>query len=431
MPETLGPFNLILLAIPGIGLRLALRILYSTRSRTASDPLRSVLSLASTLMIIVAVLGSLIALTGPAIVPLAIVGIVAALMVHDRLRRAEHRALLWTLTVAAQKGIPLSEAARAYADECEGDTGYRALRVAQAVEAGEPLSAAVRRARLRMAPAMRLALGLGERLGMLGPAMKQQLDDSQQADATLRDTIGRFVYLGFVLLAFANIMTFLMLKIVPVFEKMFQEFEVELPESTVLVIHLSNLAVNYWFLVPLAISIPLAFGSIFFIVMYLLENLHTDYSNRPVERFLLRPRRIVRIILALLPRSVLHLAALRYPIHGTSDRRHLVLHRLPAARPAGRLAAVPAVRWSAGDARAGGGRSPRPAALAGDRRGAVELSPAARGRVARASDGPDFRRGRLDRQPAAGEADLPGRCRRARRSRAGRQSALGPGGNGR
>jgi len=71
MPETLGPFNLILLAIPGIGLRLTLRILYGTRSRAASDPLRSVLSLASTLMIIMAVLGSLIALTGPAIVPLA------------------------------------------------------------------------------------------------------------------------------------------------------------------------------------------------------------------------------------------------------------------------------------------------------------------------------------------------------------------------
>ena len=145
-------------------------------------------------MIVLAIVGALIALTGPAIVSLGIVIIIAALMVHDRLRRAEHRALLWSLAVAAQKGIPLSEAARAYADECEGDTGYRALR------AWPRRSKAASRSQPRFAmPAcgwrrpMRLATRPGEALGMLGPAMKQQLDDSQQADAALRDTIGRFV----------------------------------------------------------------------------------------------------------------------------------------------------------------------------------------------------------------------------------------------
>jgi type II secretory pathway component PulF len=151
-----------------------------------------------------------------------------------------------------------------------------------------------------MAPAVRLAIRLGERLGMLGPAMKQQLDDTQQADAALRDTLVRFVHLGLLLLALATITTFLMLKVVPVYERMFYEFDAELPASTRLLIRLSNLVVNYWFLVPLAISIPLALGGIFLIVMYLWENLHTDYSDRPVERWLVRPRRIVRVVLALL-----------------------------------------------------------------------------------------------------------------------------------
>jgi type IV pilus assembly protein PilC len=292
MPETLGPLNLILLLIPGIALRFALRILYGPRSRVASDLLRTALSIAATLMIVIGLLGMLIALAGPAIIPLAILGIVAALMVHDRLRRAEHRALLWSLAVAAQKGIPLGEAARAYADETLGDTGSRSLRLAESVEAGHPLSDAVRRARLRMAPAMRLAVGLGQRLGMLGPAMKQQLDDSQQADAALRDVIGRFVYLGMLIVAFVNILLFMMIKIVPVYERMFFEFELELPATTKLVIHWSNFAVNHWFIIPLMVAIPLAILFLTMVVLYFIENLHTDFTDRPIEWFLTRPRRI-------------------------------------------------------------------------------------------------------------------------------------------
>lgn len=293
MPDTLGPLNLILLAIPGIALWFALRILYGKRTRIASDPLRTTLSIAATLMIVIAILGTLIALTGPAIVPLALLGIIAVLMVHDRLRRAEHRALLWSLTVAAQKGIPLGEAARAYADETLGDTGSRALRLAEAVEAGQPLSAAVRYARLRLAPAMRLAVGLGERLGMLGPAMKQQLDDSQQADAALRDVIGRFAYLGVVLIVLINILTFMMLKIVPVFDRMFQEFDLELPAATRFVISMSDVAVNYWYVGPMIIAIPMLILVLVMFVLYLKDNLHTDFNERPIEWFLMRPRRIV------------------------------------------------------------------------------------------------------------------------------------------
>src|SRR5687768_16021795 len=107
MPNSLGALNLILLAIPGIAVWFALRILYGTRARTASDPLYTTLSIAAALMVVLSILGTLLALTGLAIIPLAVLGIIAALMIHDRLRRAEHRALVWSLAVAAEKGIPL------------------------------------------------------------------------------------------------------------------------------------------------------------------------------------------------------------------------------------------------------------------------------------------------------------------------------------
>jgi type II secretory pathway component PulF len=247
MDGSLGAFSVILLAIPGIALRIAVRAVYGRRVAVMRDPLEAALSLASTLLIVLAVLGAIIGLIGVwwVLIVLGVMMLVALLTVADRLRRAEHRALLWSLSVAAQKGIPLNESARAFADETLGNTGVRATRLAQALEQGQSLGQATRVARLRMPPPMRLAVTLGESLGMLGPAMKQQLDDSQQADTALREAVVRFLYLGCVLWFFAAAIGFMMVKIVPVFERMFLEFELELPTPTLLVVNLSKFFVNY------------------------------------------------------------------------------------------------------------------------------------------------------------------------------------------
>src|SRR6185436_13106190 len=144
-------------------------------------------------------------------------------------RYSQHRALLWSLAAAAQRGVPLAEAARAYADETLGDTGLRALALAESIERGETLSTAVRIARLRMGAAIQLAVRLGERLGLLGPAIGQQLHDTQHIDAAVRDVFGRFVYLAVVVIVMMGISTFLMLRIMPVYQRMFQEFGIRLP----------------------------------------------------------------------------------------------------------------------------------------------------------------------------------------------------------
>jgi type II secretory pathway component PulF len=167
--------------------------------------------------------------------------------------------LIWALATTAERDIPLSETARAYADETLGDTGVRALALAEAIERGEPLSAAVRSARLRMGAAQKLAVRLGERLEHLGPAMRQQLRDSQQLDGVLRDVISRFLYACFVLFVMSIITTFVMLRIVPVLQKMFQEFGLNLPAITRLVINASNWYVmhGWWVTAPLVLFVAL------------------------------------------------------------------------------------------------------------------------------------------------------------------------------
>jgi general secretion pathway protein F len=251
MGETLGPFNMVLLALPGIALKIAVRIMYGRRSYAAADPLKILLSVAGTLLIVLAILGAIIGLVGLWImlIPVAVVFGVVLLMAYDRFRQGEHRALVWTLASAAQRGIPLPEAARAYADETQDDTGARSLALAQSLERGQPLSQAVRDARLRMSTPVRVAVRLGESLGMLGQAMRQQLEDANDTDSMIRSVTARFFYLYVVLVVLAGTITFVMLRIVPVFQKMFQEFGLELPLTTQMLINWTNWLVHYgWYI---------------------------------------------------------------------------------------------------------------------------------------------------------------------------------------
>lgn len=242
MNQAIGPFSLVLLVIPAVALRIANRALFGRKRLSAADPMQVLLSLASSIMFVLAGMGVVVGLLGFwfLFVPLPLVGVVLVLMVLDRTRRSEHRGLIWALAAAANRGIPLPEAARAYADEVQGDTGVRALALAENLERGQALSEATIRSRLRMGTAMKLAVRLGESLGSLGPAMRQQIDDSNQIDAALRDAVGRFFYLGTVVIVMTGVITFVMVKIVPVFQRMFEEFGLRLPAMTRLVIDASS-----------------------------------------------------------------------------------------------------------------------------------------------------------------------------------------------
>jgi type IV pilus assembly protein PilC len=300
--QPLGPIALLVLVIPAIALRIAIRVLYGRRPLASTDPMHTLLTMASTMMFVLAAIGAT-AGVWIVIIPLPIIVAVVVVMVVDRSRLAEHRALLASLAAAAQHGVPLSEAARAYADETLGDTGLRAMALAEAIERGQPLSTAVRTARLRMGTSTKLAVRFGEQLGQLGPAMKQQIDDSNQIDAVLRDTIGRFFYLWNVVLVLCLVIGFVMIRIVPVFQRIFEEFGLKLPALTQLVIKWSA-DPQALLVVGLVLMSPVIIFSAVIGVIAILEILHrTLLADR--ERYgefshLFYVRRVLRITLGVL-----------------------------------------------------------------------------------------------------------------------------------
>jgi type II secretory pathway component PulF len=252
--------SLVVLVIPAIALRVAMRFLYEHRSLGSLDSMHTLLSQMSILMFIMAAMGVVIG-AWVVVIPLLLAIVMVTLMVVTRKRQAEHFALINSLGTAVQHGIPLSECARAFADETLGDTGVRAMALAEAIEYGQPLPRAVRSAKLWMGTATRLAIRLGDRLGLLGAAMRQQIADAQSVELAIRRAVGDLYYLVNLILCFFVINTFMMLKIIPVFQKMFEEFGLKLPAMTLVVINLSKWYVmRGWFLTaPFMLLVPWIF----------------------------------------------------------------------------------------------------------------------------------------------------------------------------
>ncbi len=90
----------------------------------------------------------------------------------------------------------------------------------------------------------------GEAGGALEVILRRLAEFMERAESLKKKVQGAMIYPVIVVLVAIGILTFIMLKIVPVFATMFEEFGLELPAPTVLLVNLSNKMVKYWFLIP-------------------------------------------------------------------------------------------------------------------------------------------------------------------------------------
>lgn len=245
MNQSLGPFNLVLLAIPGMALLLCVRLLYGRKPSAVPDSALLLLRIGGRLMLLAAFCGLAISTTGPFAIALLVVILIVWLMALDRRMRLEHQALLASIGVAAETGIPLPEVVLAFADEMNSGGARRALWLAQALQQGVPLDQALSYAWIKCSTATRMAVRVGLSLGSLAPALRSQAAASHEPEDLVRPMFTRWVYLLHMLLVGEFIVTFIMIWIVPVFDKMFSEFGLKLPVMTVLLINLSRWIVDY------------------------------------------------------------------------------------------------------------------------------------------------------------------------------------------
>ncbi|WP_425614826.1 type II secretion system F family protein [Anatilimnocola sp. NA78] len=266
--EQLGPLALSILLVPGVALLMALRLFYRRQMVTSSNQARLALSLAAWILIYLGIFGAGIGSFAVLSVVYGPILIVSILMLIDRFRRSEHHALLNALAFATERGIPLAETARAYAQEHAGDTGVRALYLAERLEAGATLAEATRQARLRLNTPMRLAVNLSDLSALRGLTLRSQLQWGSDSDSAFRTVINRLIYICALFLVLQTILTFLMLKIVPVFQKMFEEFGIQLPVMTESLIDVARWSVRGGWMLMVPFMLLGAAGTMIGVLFY-------------------------------------------------------------------------------------------------------------------------------------------------------------------
>jgi type II secretory pathway component PulF len=183
-------------------------------------------------LLLLGIIGGIVLMTaGTALVLLPVVAILLVGAIA-RYQDGERQSLLRVLLVAAERGIPLEAAANAFANERNDVSGMRARLLADYLEAGMPLGQALKRSRNRVPPAALLAADLGQQTGALGAALRQVVDQADETEGTLRSTLEKFFYLAMVGAFALAVLAFVMVKIIPVFCKMFQDFGMQLPALT-------------------------------------------------------------------------------------------------------------------------------------------------------------------------------------------------------
>ncbi len=95
----------------------------------------------------------------------------------------------------------------------------------------------------------------GEAGGALEIILQRLADFRERSDSLKRKVKGALTYPICVVVFATLILAFIMIKIVPSFEKIFSEFEIALPQMTVMLMNVSNAFVKYWYLLP---GIPFA-----------------------------------------------------------------------------------------------------------------------------------------------------------------------------
>ena len=170
--------------------------------------------------------------------------VVVLISIVVRFFAAEQQSLIWVLTVAAERGIPLESAARSFAEERNDRMGHRAARLADYLEAGVPLSLALTRTKTYVPSAIMLAADLGQESGNLGAALRQAAGQIDEGETTLRWALERLFYVAFVILTGLGMVTFLMVKIMPVFHRIMEEMAMELPPVTEALIAISDVVAS-------------------------------------------------------------------------------------------------------------------------------------------------------------------------------------------
>ena len=156
------------------------------------------------------------------------------------------------LSILQDAGLPILRSLRILEGNAKpGKLKNALMDVCDEIESGSTLSEAMAKCPRVFNRLYINMIKAGEAGGALEIILQRLADFMERAESLKRKVKGAMIYPVVVVIVAVLILTFIMLKIVPVFAKMFEEFELKLPAATLLLVNISDYIVKYWFLIPL------------------------------------------------------------------------------------------------------------------------------------------------------------------------------------
>lgn len=155
------------------------------------------------------------------------------------------------LSILQDAGLPILRSLRILAGQAKpGRLKYSLEDTCDEIEAGATLSEAMAKSPKCFNRLYVNMIKAGEAGGALELILQRLADFQERSESLKRKVKGAMIYPIVVMSVAVGILTFIMIKIVPEFEKIFVEFDLELPKMTLLLVSISNWTVNYWYLIP-------------------------------------------------------------------------------------------------------------------------------------------------------------------------------------
>lgn len=217
--------HLFIFAILGLSTLWTLRLIYSDRVNYRNHLPIIVISTASWILVFfgAANLG----------MPLAFlfVMVVAAMIVYQY-RDAERRQLLWMFAIAAQRGLPLATAARAFSLGRIDEIGRRTDRLANLLESGTPFPLALKKSRNPLPTDATVAVEIGFALDNLDVTLSDAANTGNRISQLRQTIFDKLAYFFVLTLALFSLVLFMNIRIIPTYRQIMEDFEVSLPSTT-------------------------------------------------------------------------------------------------------------------------------------------------------------------------------------------------------
>jgi type IV pilus assembly protein PilC len=159
------------------------------------------------------------------------------------------------LSILQNAGLPIVRSLRILENQAKsGRLKNSLMDVCEEIESGSTLSEAMAKSPKAFDRLYVNMIKAGEAGGALEVILQRLADFMERAEALKRKVKGAMIYPIVVIMVAVGILSFIMIKIVPTFQQIFEDFGTELPKATQLLISVSKATAQFWYLIP---TIPL------------------------------------------------------------------------------------------------------------------------------------------------------------------------------